>query len=107
MDSIPEIQALIDSIQKVQYNSFIKWGVTYDLDMLEFSSFSLGKQDLAKEMLEENLNVVKTNQFPEKQFPTIIYHHGMGGISFEILYYLNSLLHMDMSSFQQTIIGRV
>jgi len=100
MDSIPEIQALIDSIQKVQYNSFIKWGVTYDLDMWKNSSFNSAKQDLARAILEENLNVFKTNQFPKEQFPTIIYHHGNGGISFE-----NSVLFEFLASHGYVIIS--
>jgi len=100
MDSIPEVQGLIDTIQKVQHKAFVKWGVTYDLDMWENASFSQRKQDLAKEMLNENLDVFKTNQFPDEQFPTIIYHHGSGGISFE-----NSVLFEFLASHGFVIIS--
>jgi len=99
-DSISEIQSLIDSIQSVQYNAFISWGVTYDLNKWENASFSQEKQYLAKEMLEQKLNVFKTNQFPEIQFPTIIYHHGNGGISFE-----NSVLFEFLASHGYVIIS--
>jgi len=99
-DSIPEIQSLIDSIQKVQHSAFVSWGVTYDLDMWENSPFSKGKQDLTKKMLEENLHVNKTNQYPKKEFPTIIYHHGNGGISFE-----NSVLFEFLASHGFVIIS--
>lgn len=100
MDSLPKIQALIDSIQKVHYQAFVSWGVTYDLDIWENASFSKEKQELAKEMLDENLNVHKTSQFPEKQFPTIIYHHGNGGNSFE-----NSVLFEFLASHGYVIIS--
>ena len=100
MDSIPEIQELIDSIQKIQNKSFVSWGVTYDLDMWENSSFNSEKQDLARAILEENLNVFKTNKFPKEQFPTIIYHHGNGGISFE-----NSVLFEFLASHGYVIIS--
>jgi len=128
-DSIPEVQSLIDSIQRVQYNAFITWGVIFNLDvwgnslftleninmareMLDEnlnvfnldvwgnSSFTLEKQNMAREMLDENLNVFKTNQFPEQQFPTIIYHHGNGGISFE-----NSVLFEFLASHGYVIIS--
>ena len=99
-DSIPEIQWLIDSIQEVQNKAFVSWGVTFNLDMWENSAFNREKKNLASEMLNENLNVFKTNQFPQEKFPTIIYHHGNGGISFE-----NSVLFEFLASHGYIIIS--
>lgn len=57
--------------------------VTYDLDLWESSEVTAEKRELVKVILNEKLKVSKTHQFPDEKFPTIIYHHGNGGISFE------------------------
>lgn len=99
IDSIPEIQDLIDSVHNVQKKAFIHW-VTYDLDLWESSAFNAEKRELVSEILNEKLEVSKTHQFPDKQFPTIIYHHGNGGISFE-----NSVLFEYLASQGYVIIS--
>jgi pimeloyl-ACP methyl ester carboxylesterase len=90
---------LIDSIKHVQEKAFIHW-VTYDLDLWESSAFNAEKRELVKEILNEKLDVFKTHQFPDEKFPTIIYHHGNGGISFE-----NAVLFEYLASHGYVIIS--
>ncbi len=99
-DAHKEITNLIDSIQQLQYNSFISSAVTYNLDLWENEELSEEKQELATSILNEPLNVFKTNRFPLDSFPTIVYHHGNGGISFE-----NSLLFEFLASYGYVIIS--
>ncbi|GEM_PF-4896322 len=87
------IESLTDSIGQVQMASFINWAVTYNLDLWENDSLTDSKIGLAKKMLQQRLDVFKTSKYPVAHYPTIIYHHGNGGIPFE-----NSVLFEFLAS---------
>jgi pimeloyl-ACP methyl ester carboxylesterase len=93
-------ESVTDSIGKVQMASFIKWGVTYNLDFWENEKLTDSKNHLAKKLLLQRLDVFKTDKYPTARYPTIIYHHGNGGIPFE-----NSILFEFLASHGYVIIS--
>jgi len=94
------IESLTDSISQVQMASFINWGVTYNLDLWKNDNLTDSKSGLTKQMLLQRLNVFKTSMYPATRYPTIIYHHGNGGIPFE-----NSVLFEFLASHGFVIIS--
>ena len=99
-DSLPEIEFVADSTAKIQYEAFLKWGVTYNHDLWESEELTELKENLAARMLGEPVNALKTKDSPVNRYPTIIYHHGNGGIPFE-----NSVLFEYLASFGYVIIS--
>ena len=81
--SVFGMEALADSIRKTQEGSFVRHGVTNNLDSWDNDELTRSKATLAQQLRAEKLNVFKSGKYPAARFPTIVYHHGNSGIPLE------------------------
>lgn len=88
----PQI-ALDDTISQMFMKYFIHFGVTVNLDTWDEVEYGAVQQGLAEAILSSSTHSIKNGEPVAERFPTIIYHHGNGGVPFE-----NSILFEYLAS---------
>ncbi len=75
-----KVSELADSIYKMQLNSVLNFGVMVNLDTDETPRYGA---DLLEAVLKGSVKSSTSIAEKDGKFPTIIYHHGNGGVPFE------------------------
>ncbi|WP_421869818.1 alpha/beta hydrolase family protein [Marinoscillum sp.] len=71
--------ALRDSLIQMRKQSFIDYGIKNRLDSWEDRPYGQNEQQLFQKIILTKVNAKKVLEHPLKEYPVIIYHHGMGG----------------------------
>jgi pimeloyl-ACP methyl ester carboxylesterase len=98
---VPEnLKELRDTLVLMQQTSLITYGIKNRLASWDDRAYTQAEKELYDKILSTKVNATLSNKLPQKKYPVIVYHHGMGGTREE-----NSVLFEYLASHGFVIIS--
>lgn len=90
---VTSLAPLRDSLMQMEKSALIEYGIKNRLDSWDDGEYGPSEKELLELLLKTEVNAKASKNLPQKQFPVIVNHHGMGGSrheNFVLFEYLSS-----------------